>query len=71
MRYEKFTNTRGSGLNQIPNSRFMLLWSPTINHANVYVNFQVQFDLTGSFMHGKIQPFNNQNYSDLFFNQSI
>jgi pre-mRNA-processing factor 8 len=29
-------------------------WSPTINRANVYVGFQVQLDLTGVFMHGKI-----------------
>merc|ERR1712238_613521 len=27
---------------------------PTINRANVYVGFQVQLDLTGIFMHGKI-----------------
>ena len=36
-----------SGLNQIPNRRFTLWWSPTINRANVYVGFQVQLDLTG------------------------
>lgn len=40
------------GLNQIPNRRFTLWWSPTINRANVYVGFQVQLDLTGIFMHG-------------------
>ncbi|KAG2609651.1 hypothetical protein PVAP13_4KG063300 [Panicum virgatum] len=33
---------------------FTLWWSPTINRANVYVGFQVQLDLTGIFMHGKI-----------------
>ncbi|KAF8188311.1 U5-snRNA binding site 2 of PrP8-domain-containing protein [Mycena galopus ATCC 62051] len=38
----------------IPNRRFTLWWSPTINRANVYVGFQVQLDLTGIFMHGKI-----------------
>ena len=27
--------------------RFTLWWSPTINRADVYVGFQVQFDLTG------------------------
>jgi pre-mRNA-processing factor 8 len=43
-----------SGLSQIPNRRFTLWWSPTINRANVYVGFQVQLDLTGIFMHGKI-----------------
>jgi pre-mRNA-processing factor 8 len=41
------------GLNQIPNRRFTLWWSPTINRAN-YVGFQVQLALTGIFMHGKI-----------------
>ena len=42
------------GLNQIPNRRFTLWWSPTINRANVYIGFQVQLDLTGIFMHGKL-----------------
>lgn len=52
--YKKLTNAQRSGLNQIPNRRFTLWWSPTINRANVYVGFQVQLDLTGIFMHGKI-----------------
>ena len=51
---QKLTNAQRSGLNQIPNRRFTLWWSPTINRANVYVGFQVQLDLTGIFMHGKI-----------------
>lgn len=50
MRYKKLTNTQHSGLNQIPNRRFTLWWSPTINRANIYVGFQVQLDLTGIFM---------------------
>ncbi|KAJ3709541.1 NUC071 domain-containing protein [Lentinula raphanica] len=54
MRYKKLTDAQRSGLNQIPNRRFTLWWSPTINRANVYVGFQVQLDLTGIFMHGKI-----------------
>ncbi|CAI5475746.1 unnamed protein product [Closterium sp. Yama58-4] len=54
MKYKKLTNAQRSGLNQIPNRRFALWWSPTINRANVYVGFQVQLDLTGIFMHGKI-----------------
>ena len=52
MKYKKLTNAQRSGLNQIPNRRFTLWWSPTINRANVYVGFQVQLDLTGIFMHG-------------------
>jgi pre-mRNA-processing factor 8 len=51
---KNLTNAQRSGLNQIPNRRFTLWWSPTINRANVYVGFQVQLDLTGIFMHGKI-----------------
>eukprot|EP01028_Stygiella_incarcerata_P001696 TRINITY_DN1308_c0_g1_i2.p1 TRINITY_DN1308_c0_g1~~TRINITY_DN1308_c0_g1_i2.p1 ORF type:complete len:2147 (-),score=420.47 TRINITY_DN1308_c0_g1_i2:810-7250(-) len=54
MKYKKLTNAQRSGLSQIPNRRFTLWWSPTINRANVYVGFQVQLDLTGIFMHGKI-----------------
>ncbi|XP_031256079.1 pre-mRNA-processing-splicing factor 8A-like [Pistacia vera] len=54
MKYKKLANAQRSGLNQIPNRRFTLWWSPTINRANVYVGFQVQLDLTGIFMHGKI-----------------
>ncbi|EEA07181.1 Mov34/MPN/PAD-1 family protein [Cryptosporidium muris RN66] len=54
MKYKKLTNAQRSGLNQIPNRRFTLWWSPTINRANVYIGFQVQLDLTGIFMHGKL-----------------
>eukprot|EP00392_Amoebophrya_sp_AT5.2_P007183 g7197.t1 len=54
MKFKNLTNAQRSGLNQIPNRRFTLWWSPTINRANVYVGFQVQLDLTGIFMHGKI-----------------
>ncbi|CAN7046781.1 unnamed protein product [Brassica oleracea var. botrytis] len=54
MKYKKLTNAQRSGLNQIPNRRFTLWWSPTINRANVYLGFQVQLDLTGVFTHGKI-----------------
>ena len=54
MKYKKLTHAQRSGLNQIPNRRFTLWWSPTINRANVYIGFQVQLDLTGIFMHGKL-----------------
>jgi hypothetical protein len=54
MKYKKLTNAQRSGLVQIPNRRFTLWWSPTINRSSVYVGFQVQLDLTGIFMHGKI-----------------
>jgi len=54
MKFKKITNAQRLGLNQIPNRRFTLWWSPTINRANVYIGFQVQLDLTGIFMHGKL-----------------
>ena len=38
MKYKKLTNAQRSGLNQIPNRRFTLWWSPTINRANVSDN---------------------------------
>lgn len=37
MKWKKLTNAQRSGLNQIPNRRFTLWWSPTINRANVCV----------------------------------
>ncbi|KGG52195.1 hypothetical protein DI09_1p450 [Mitosporidium daphniae] len=52
--FKKLTNAQRSGLSQIPNRRWTLWWSPTINRASVYIGFQVQLDLTGIFMHGKI-----------------
>ena len=51
---KKLTSGQICGLNQIPNRRFTLWWSPTINQANVYVGFQVQLDLDGIFMDDKI-----------------
>ncbi|KAK6010600.1 hypothetical protein OSTOST_24368, partial [Ostertagia ostertagi] len=54
MKFKKLTNAQRSGLNQIPNRRFTLWWSPTINRANFTLGSQVQLDLTGIFMHGKI-----------------
>jgi pre-mRNA-processing factor 8 len=54
LKFKKLTNAQRSGLNQIPNRRFTLWWSPTINRGNVYIGFQVQLDLSGIFMHGKI-----------------
>lgn len=56
MKYKKLTNAQRQGLNQIPNRRFTLWWSPTINRANVYVGFQVQLDLTGEQPAGGLLP---------------
>ncbi len=33
MKFKKLTNAQRSGLNQIPNRRFTLWWSPTINRS--------------------------------------
>lgn len=41
MKWKKLTNAQRSGLNQIPNRRFTLWWSPTINRANVSVVWSV------------------------------
>lgn len=54
MQFKKLTHAQRTGLSQIPNRRFTLWWSPTINRANVYVGFLIQLDLTGIFLHGKI-----------------
>ncbi|KAL6450089.1 PRP8 Pre-mRNA-splicing factor 8 [Candida maltosa Xu316] len=54
LKFKKLTNAQRQGLSQIPNRRFTLWWSPTINRANVYVGFLVQLDLSGIFLHGKI-----------------
>lgn len=65
MKHKKLTNAQRSGLSQVPNRRFTLWWSPTLNRANVYVGFQVQLDLTGIFMHGKL-PTLKISYIQLF-----
>jgi pre-mRNA-processing factor 8 len=54
MQLKRLTNAQRMGLNQVPNRRFTLWWSPTLNRSAVYVGFQVQLDLTGIFMHGKL-----------------
>lgn len=50
----RLTNAQRMGLSQVPNRRFILWWSPTINRGNVYVGYQVQLDQTGVLMHGKL-----------------
>lgn len=45
MKYKKLTNAQRSGLNQIPNRRFTLWWSPTINRANVRLSSNSTFAL--------------------------
>ncbi|KAG2029084.1 U6-snRNA interacting domain of PrP8-domain-containing protein [Suillus americanus] len=58
-----------SGLNQIPNRRFMLWWSPTINCTNVYVGFQVQLDLMGIFMYDP--PLRSHSFRSSVFDQEL
>ncbi|KAI9476840.1 NUC071 domain-containing protein [Coemansia mojavensis] len=68
VQHRQLTNAQRSGLNQIPNRRFTLWWSPTINRCfspDTLVRFQVQLDLTGIFMHGKL-PTLKISYVSLF-----
>lgn len=48
------TRARRQGLSQIPNRRFALWWSPTINRSSVYIGYRTQIDLTGVYMCGKL-----------------
>ena len=45
MKFKKLTNAQRSRLNQIPNRRFTLWWSPTLNRANVHDAFFVNLQL--------------------------
>ncbi|KNC53021.1 pre-mRNA-processing-splicing factor 8 [Thecamonas trahens ATCC 50062] len=54
MKYKRLTVAQRGGLTKVPNRRFALWWSPTINRANVYVGYAVQLDLTGITLQGKI-----------------
>ena len=54
MKYKRLTVAQRAGLTKVPNRRFALWWSPTINRANVYVGYAVQLDLTGITLQGKI-----------------
>eukprot|EP00477_Mikrocytos_mackini_P002140 GAHX01002346.1.p1 GENE.GAHX01002346.1~~GAHX01002346.1.p1 ORF type:complete len:2012 (-),score=317.38 GAHX01002346.1:41-6076(-) len=50
----KLTQAQITGLKQIPNRRFILWWSPTINRTEVFMGYKVQLDLMGVYMHGKL-----------------
>ena len=41
MKFKKLTNAQRSGLNQIPNRRFTLWWSPTINRFSQCCSFAI------------------------------
>lgn len=49
------TKAMRGGLTTIPNRRFALWWSPTINRSDVYAGAERQLDLTGVFMNGKLE----------------
>ena len=51
----KITKAQRGGLTKVPNRRFALWWSPTINRRNVYVGYESQVDLTGIRMCGKLE----------------
>ncbi|KAJ1028734.1 hypothetical protein NDA16_001899 [Ustilago loliicola] len=65
MQQKRLTNAQRSGLSQIPNRRFTLWWSPTLNRSSVYIGFQVQLDLCGVLMSGKM-PSLKISYIQLF-----
>ena len=44
MKFKKLTNAQRSGLNQIPNRRFTLWWSPTINRESSPACFALKFN---------------------------
>ncbi|TNJ26923.1 putative Splicing factor-like protein [Giardia muris] len=48
------TRAQIHGQSQLPNRRFALWWSPTLNRSSVYVGFEAQIDLTGIFMCGRL-----------------
>ncbi|WUR03340.1 pre-mRNA-splicing factor 8 PRPF8 (PRP8) [Vairimorpha necatrix] len=50
----KMTKAQKSGLSKIPNRRFILWWSPTINTSEVYVGYESQIDKTKINMYGKL-----------------
>ncbi|EPY30403.1 pre-mRNA-processing factor 8 [Angomonas deanei] len=43
-----------AGLTKVPNRRFALWWSPTINRSDVQAGYESQIETTGVFMSGKL-----------------
>ena len=54
MKGKKISHAQRGGLSKIPNQRFALWWSPTLNRSSVYMGFLTQIDLTGIMMHAKL-----------------
>ncbi|KNH06334.1 pre-mRNA-processing-splicing factor 8-like protein [Perkinsela sp. CCAP 1560/4] len=67
MQARKITNAQRGGLSKIPNQRFALWWSPTINRSSVYVGFLTQLDFTGVFLHAKL-PLLKMSLAQIFQN---
>ena len=65
MKYKKLTNAQRSGLNQIPNRRFTLWWSPTINRANVRDVIISAFQANVPFLYPP-EISENQRFFDIF-----
>lgn len=51
----KLAKQQRAGLTKVPNQRFALWWSPTINRADVQAGFESKIDTTGVFMCGKLE----------------
>jgi pre-mRNA-processing factor 8 len=54
VKHRNMTKAMRGNLTAVPNRRFALWWSPTINRSNVYTGFKTPIDLTGVFMTGKL-----------------
>ncbi|CCW68908.1 unnamed protein product [Phytomonas sp. Hart1] len=51
----KLAKQQRAGLSKVPNQRFALWWSPTINRSDVQAGFESKIETTGVFMHGKLE----------------
>ena len=54
MKGRKISHAQRGGLSKIPNQRFALWWSPTLNRSSVYMGFLTQIDLTGIQLQAKL-----------------
>lgn len=52
--YGRSTNAQKRGASVLPNKRFVLWWSPTLNRTDVYMGYRQSIEPTGVQMHGKL-----------------
>lgn len=51
----KLAKQQRAGLSKVPNQRFALWWSPTINRSDIQAGFESKVETTGVFMCGKLE----------------